>query len=202
MPKEVPGREVDQILGSYAHESSELPEGSEMLTAADVLERLNSYDDVDGMIEQIFRLGELVYQERVQHADSLDGKAGQALGFATAALAFLLTAEPQLKNHPNISFAASMGLGLLLLGAAFTALRAVRLQPWPTFHDSRWFPRRGEVNSTVALRAQHLLDLFTVQKAITVISAGKARWLRISQILLVTAALGLFAFVLATRLSP
>jgi len=103
----------------------------------DVKHRLDAYDarlQSPEVTEQLFRFGQIILQETVGRGRDIDAKATTTLGYATAALAFLLVG-----SGPALMLGRGRyGLvipGVLLLAATIEAYKAARVRRWQWFHD-------------------------------------------------------------------
>jgi hypothetical protein len=89
----------------------------------DVKHRLDGYDarlQSPEITEQLFRFGEVILQETVGRGRDIDTKATTTLGYATAALAFLLVGSGPTLMLGRARYALAVP-GVLLLAATIEA---------------------------------------------------------------------------------
>jgi hypothetical protein len=161
-----------------------------------VRHRLDGYStkpDAEAIVDQGFKMGQIVLQETLARTKEIEAKAVTVLGYATAALAFLLVG-------PAVPFTGSARLVLLVPGACcmlaiMTAYLAVRVERWPWFHDVTWFPDPARLVDARHMRYHHLLDLFEVQRGITERNERKVRYLKLALRFLIGAAVLLFVLL-------
>lgn len=149
----------------------------------------------DGIVEELYRFGEMLNSECIQRSAQIDSKLTTMMGWSLAALAALLFKYSQAR-HAGVLIAAVILMAALsaFLGMLIGSF-ALKTTTWPTPSEQDWF-REEIMQNLTSLRRYHVMSLLVFHQEQSRRIATKAGLLRWVEILLLASALGIIVLLL------
>lgn len=176
--------------------------GFATLTDSELVDRLRALADQPELLPDMVAFGDRMLDEQIGRTQAIEAKAGTALGYGTAILAFLVVATPVPQIDSGLDRTMIGVVGVLAFIAVLCSFLALRVRRWEWFTAHAWVPEAPRLAGLEHLRRHYLQWSYTILRSVERENTGKAKALAVAQHFLALAALLLLLRVLVSALAP
>ncbi len=157
--------------------------------------RMYNRDTSDATVEELYRFGQILFQECLQRGSEVDRKLANLLGWSTAALAFLLLNHSKVENFAIPAKVFVTIATISALACVVLASIALKSRIWPSPSEGDWF-RDGLWGDDQKLKRYHVVSLLINHQEHVKRIARKAECLKWAELLLPISAVAIGVAIL------